>query len=261
MRYTRKKSEKAEIPAGDPILLAIVFFLLCLFVGGSVLAAATANGGRIVNQKAVRQDYYTQRSAALLLQDQFSNAAQLNINMIAETKMTITSGGTTSVVLEKTYSTRFVESENQTKLQDLVSRAVANLFWSNNTLGTSYSDYFKPESKVYYNDVEIASADSSLYAGSGSLELLLQGSTQPIVVDYVCEFMSNEEFAGVTFIIKGDGGKSLFDLFVPASVNVQKSTGSKPSEDLNNVLVVTRIDTQSVIVTWGNPVIRKGGAS
>ena len=125
-----------------------------------------------------------------------------------------------SVVSEKTYSTRFVESENQTKLQDLVSRAVANLFWSNNTLGTSYSDYFKPESKVYYNDVEIASADSSLYAGSGSLELLLQGSTQPIVVDYVCEFTSNEEFAGVTFTIKGDGANPcLICLSPPVSMS------------------------------------------
>ena len=60
---------KLSSQSGGSMLLALVFLLFCLFVGGSVLASATANGGRVNDLKASQQEYLTQRSAMLLMAD------------------------------------------------------------------------------------------------------------------------------------------------------------------------------------------------
>ena len=61
----RKLSSKS----GASMLLAMVFLMFCLFIGGSVLAAATANGSRVEHLKNDQQDYLSQRSAMLLMSD------------------------------------------------------------------------------------------------------------------------------------------------------------------------------------------------
>ena len=55
---------KLKSERGASILLAMVFFLLCLTVGGVVLTAATASAGRIASQRQTQQDYLTASSAA-----------------------------------------------------------------------------------------------------------------------------------------------------------------------------------------------------
>jgi len=52
------------------MLIALVFMLFCVFVGGSVLAAATANGARLKQSAQEEQDYLSARSAALLTETQ-----------------------------------------------------------------------------------------------------------------------------------------------------------------------------------------------
>lgn len=53
--------EKLHSAKGSSLLIVMVYFLLCLFVGGVVLTAATANGGRLAAMKADHQANYAQR--------------------------------------------------------------------------------------------------------------------------------------------------------------------------------------------------------
>ena len=64
MNQIRKKLKSSS---GASMVIALVFMLFCIFVGGSVLAAASANGARIEKRKANEQIYLSQRSAANIL--------------------------------------------------------------------------------------------------------------------------------------------------------------------------------------------------
>ena len=61
--------QKLRSRRGASILIALVFFLLCLTVGGVVLTAATASAGRLAAQRQTQQDYLTVSSAAALVRD------------------------------------------------------------------------------------------------------------------------------------------------------------------------------------------------
>jgi hypothetical protein len=60
---------KLRSRAGASMIMAMVFMLFCSFIGGTVLASATANAQRVA-QMAEQQDFLLERSAALLATDQ-----------------------------------------------------------------------------------------------------------------------------------------------------------------------------------------------
>ncbi len=65
----QKINRKLRSERGASLVFAMVFMLFCAFVGGSVLAAATANGGRIQSQADNQQAYLNPRSVASVLSD------------------------------------------------------------------------------------------------------------------------------------------------------------------------------------------------
>lgn len=60
---------KLRSKSGASMILAMVFMLFCMFIGGSVLAAASANGYRVAHLSD-QQQYLDERSAALLTADE-----------------------------------------------------------------------------------------------------------------------------------------------------------------------------------------------
>ena len=64
-----KIKQKLQSRAGASLLIAMVFMLVCTFVGGSVLAAATANSKHLKTMTGDQQDMLSQRSALTLLVD------------------------------------------------------------------------------------------------------------------------------------------------------------------------------------------------
>ena len=62
--------DKLKSKAGTSLILALVFMLICAFVGAAVLASSTANVGRTENLFKDNQDYLSQRSAANLILDE-----------------------------------------------------------------------------------------------------------------------------------------------------------------------------------------------
>ena len=71
MKAARKKLHNEK---GASVVLALIFFLVCLMVGGVVLTAASANAGRFSHLRADEQDYFLLSSAASLLHDDLSGA-------------------------------------------------------------------------------------------------------------------------------------------------------------------------------------------
>ena len=91
-----KIKEKLRSSKGASLIIALVFMLFCAMVGSAVLAAATANGGRIAALKSDQQEYLNQRSAATLLSDELQiNRPKLTVEKkeVVRTTYTVSDGG------------------------------------------------------------------------------------------------------------------------------------------------------------------------
>lgn len=91
-----KIKEKLHSSKGASLIIALVFMLFCAMVGSAVLAAATANGGRVAALKSDQQEYLNQRSAATLLQDELQiNKPKLTVEKkeVVRTTYTVIDGG------------------------------------------------------------------------------------------------------------------------------------------------------------------------
>ena len=60
----KRTLNKLKSNTGASIILALMFMLICVFIGGSVLVAATVNGGRLSGERAEKQAELSQRSIA-----------------------------------------------------------------------------------------------------------------------------------------------------------------------------------------------------
>ena len=58
---------------GSTLIIALMFMLICVFVGGSVLVAATVNSGRLVGKRQEQQDILSQRSIVTIIANQLKN--------------------------------------------------------------------------------------------------------------------------------------------------------------------------------------------
>lgn len=115
---------KLRSQRGASMLLAMVFLMFCLFIGGSVLAAATANGSRVEHLKNDQQDYLSQRSAMLLMADLLTgeDGNPLNITIKEVTKPKTVAGVTTDVTTATFTSSNAPTTPNA--LQQLVFECV-----------------------------------------------------------------------------------------------------------------------------------------
>lgn len=80
-------SRKLRSRRGGSMLLAMLFMLFCVFIGGTVLTAATANGYRVAHLSD-QQQYLDQRSAALLVSDQLESSDGLLQLIVADAVLT-----------------------------------------------------------------------------------------------------------------------------------------------------------------------------
>ena len=76
-----KIKQKLHSRSGASMLLAMVFMMFCTFVGGTVLAAAVANGNRVAQQTNEQQAYLNQRSALMVIADQLKQGADNGLQM------------------------------------------------------------------------------------------------------------------------------------------------------------------------------------
>nr|WP_325212807.1 hypothetical protein [uncultured Oscillibacter sp.] len=105
----RKLNGKLRSQSGASILLALLFLLVCMMVGASVLMAAVSNAGKIQSNYEEQQRYLALSSALRLVSDQLERAqyrGRYQINEwteIEEVTETNEKGETVSVEIEHKY--------------------------------------------------------------------------------------------------------------------------------------------------------------
>ncbi|MDO5111470.1 MAG: hypothetical protein Q4E65_04095 [Clostridia bacterium] len=70
----RALRQKLHSQRGASILVALLFFLVCMMVGGVVLTAAAANAGRLTHLRQDQQTYFILSSAVRLVRDDLQGA-------------------------------------------------------------------------------------------------------------------------------------------------------------------------------------------
>ena len=126
MQSLKKKLHSAK---GSSLLIVMVFFLLCLFVGGVVLTAATANGGRLAAIKADHQANYAQRSAAMVVQDALqSRIVKLEIDKTTITTRVTSTNGATTISETVGYALTISGQADTSMLENILQQAAARVY-------------------------------------------------------------------------------------------------------------------------------------
>ena len=251
--------KKLKSKTGSSMFLAIVFFMFCFFVGGSVLAAATANGGRLAALKRDRSAYYLQRNAAVVIQNQLVGARpdekpQINITRVYSQKMTATNPQKASDLRPtgSAWTTISVTTTNcSTELQRFVCETVVKAYLDD---GVS----------IKYDETQKTSGD--LADTSGSLSITVPGggssagTTMTAAYKSTCDFSNLDEFGNILFTTIGaDGKDGQFQVAVSAHVYKNVSTGSRDAtyNSRTKVYTMTQDQTTSYTVTLENAVVGK----
>ena len=73
--------EKLKSNTGSTLILALLFMLICVFVGGSVLVAATVNGDRLSGKREEQQALLNQRSIVSVMVSELSDGDTLSLSL------------------------------------------------------------------------------------------------------------------------------------------------------------------------------------
>lgn len=254
---------------GASMILAMVFMLFCLFVGGSVLAAAAENGYR-VEHLSDQQQYLNERSAALLIRDQLnpegSDPLRLTIYEIKNTiqPVYIQDGG---VVVEVPGTSADVEEsviiqapEIKTPMQRIVLEAAVWQYMKES--GMSQMDAHEVE--LYNFPADVTSVDHFWYqynlesAAPVSGTITVSGDTS-----------GDTRIAGfdATFTCGTDYDFSVdFGSLTQMNVLLDGYSGRKAAVTTTNItsdggqFVRITSESRQLAISWEEPVIEKGGA-
>lgn len=247
--------EKLHSAKGSSLLIVMVYFLLCLFVGGVVLTAATANGGRLAAMKADHQANYAQRSAAMVVQDELKDKkTSLVIKKITTTTRVTTANGTTTVSETVTYALKISGQDGTSMLQNIIQQAAAKVYLEKGARSTTPTF-----DKLMHAETPITTQDM-LYDDTGVIVFTVGG--MELTGKYSCNHVSDKQFG--TFVIQfsgpGEGDDCQVSLVIPASVDTRnESVGVTTSVDSDhNTRTDIREQIERTTVTWSDPVIRKG---
>lgn len=288
-------SRKLRSKSGASLLIVLVFMMFCLFVGGSVLAAASANGYRVAHLSD-QQDFLNQRSAGLLLADEIDGTADVRVKLTirdvskTETPVKILPGGGTQAdSTRKTVQTRtvsfsapFKNGEEMTVMQRLMYETAVCRYLRDNSIrpGSSESETHKTVIKVeldgfWYDAAEITSLDGFWYKYNPD-EASIQG-TISISGQKGTPLSPGEEFTTYTAYFTSGTGEDLFDFLVTfgdftqmtvtANAYMSQRDINQPAETVDDPNVADDVyayeveaTTRRTTVYWEDAHIQKGGA-
>ncbi len=269
---------KIASSAGASMLLAVVFMLFCVLVGGTVLAASAANGYRM-NRMSDSQVYLNQRSAAMLIASELRTAddtqLRVTITNISRTVQPVkierdgkvTNSGSATTV--HTVAIQFPKGLEMTAVQRVM-------------METAVWQYLKDAGITDTDDVSLI---NFCYVDDGEVKTV----TDMDQFWYQYKLNSNEafdgsldisgEYAGQTFVSQevffaGGEGEDLYDFSFGfgenshINVNVDASFSEKTPMNSSYVVAyedsdtgyarVSTVSTQTAII-WGAPIVEKGG--
>lgn len=279
-----KIKEKLRSSKGASLIIALVFMLFCAMVGSAVLAAATANGGRVAALKSDQQDYLNQRSAATLLQDELTmSRPQLVITKTTTTttKYTVGDGGVTTQIgnaVKETTLNFDVSGSIQTKLDQLLFESAILRYLQQNDM----MDYYDKE---VITGFDIPQADNKTLA--------IEAPNKFQLIKYNPQEIKKSPIANLSVDLKANGeseSKSAFTARVGCSGNkdnlycflvdfgnettegmlslrmyaavsdprTSKMTEQGADKDNSSIYVREDIETVTQTISWDSPEVMKG---
>jgi hypothetical protein len=282
----KRIKNKLRSRAGASMILAMMFMLFCSFVGGSVLASATANAQRVA-QMAEQQDFLLERSAALLVSDQLQLEQGQYIRLIVtdshktikEMKM-LNQGGAFEetersavqrVITFQVRSSVPMTSMHQLMLESTVYRYLRELPMDDPADeivligfpgGVTSMDQF-----LFKYTLPTVESNDYQIQGTLAVSATVSGSSGVSIPDYVANFSSGRaEHLYDFFVDFGSNSqvKMTMDAYTgsnnPITVDSPVSEGAVPGEaNPTGYIQITTVSTQHTI-SWVNPLIEKGGA-
>lgn len=256
MQSLKKKLHSAK---GSSLLIVMVFFLLCLFVGGVVLTAATANGGRLAAIKADHQANYAQRSAAMVVQDALqSRIVKLEIDKTTITTRVTSTNGATTISETVGYALTISGQADTSMLENILQQAAARVYLE------QVLDEASRGAPVEFHNLTRGgtnvTAQDTLYSAADEIQFAVDGMT--LTGTYSSKYASDEQFG--TFVIQFTGpdadDECQISLVVPASVDTRSlSVGVTTTTDSDaQTRTDVREQTDRTTITWSDPMIRKG---
>lgn len=279
---------------GSSMILALVFLLFCTFVGGSVLAIATANSARIKHLTAEEQQFLNQRSAVRVMQDALTKSyrpaagadpitppqVRLTVHVVTTTTQVVEllDGGGREPVGDPVKTIQFafsaVESDTKPAIQRLVYesaiRRVLDMYDYNATLDTVALENleFLPltgSDTVTLDDL----GDLWLTTSDGSQLQITLTDTSNVVPDdsvtaqVICQGGDDPYHFWVTFGENGqDAQVSLRMLAMISQRPGQQGAPRYENEREENGATLADMKTDSTVtitITWESPAIVKGG--
>ena len=276
--------KKLRSRVGSSLILAMVFMLFCSFVGGSVLASATANAQRVA-QMAEQQDFLLERSAALLASDHL----QLGKNEFLRLSITdadrhiqeviVSKGGkvekgddykmvriitfqvTTSAPLTQMHQL-LLESTVYRYLREFAAEGEYEVVFVNFPGNpTTTADFL-----FRYNMPNATSTDYEI-TGSMSVSATVHGSSGVSIPGYTATFSSGRADDLYDFFISfGENSQVRMTMNAyhgtaqPITIQAPPTEGQVPGDTQpSQYIQVTTVATQHTI-SWEDPLIEKGGA-
>ena len=225
---------------GASMLLALTFMMLCVFIGGSVLAAATANNARLQRLTEEDQEYLTLRSAAALIVDELRpltrSGTQMAVLLNATEEFSNVEGAEPTVKKTVTYAL----TDNRNELRELAYLCAACQYRSVYDLTaneTDFSDFTRYGKDPYFVTPALTGNGSGQAQSEFTVTLTLDGDDYPLTACMICD---------------GDYDISVFFLTEDGEFNdrlhIEMNTSYLDDSD------------QMLDVIWEAPVIVKGGA-
>lgn len=285
---------KLRSKAGESMILAMVFMLFCVFVGGSVLASATANAYR-VEHLSDQQDYLSQRSVAKLISDELkvSNNKKLrltisDVDTLAK-KVMVGNGGVV-IYTGETHKVRTVTFKApsglvMTPFQRLVFETTVAKYLEENNLAPSEM----PATGKTTVEVKLEGFQYSTVKNDGTTEVvnitsvnqfwLKDTDAQRLKTGGQLELTGTANL-GITLIptvFESCGGERLYDFAVSfgdysqMTLVMSASKGEKHPVELNRIMPYSNGSTvnwseaevttytRQPVISWDYPLIEKGG--
>jgi len=210
------------------MILALVFMAFCVFVGGSVLASASANGARVKRSYEEEQQYLSLRSASLLLTEELYSSESITFEHFSD------GSGANTIAIDFPSDTP--------ALRELALLCAAKQYASNfeNCRIEGYAS--APVTMVQIGDKQCAQTDFSLSVTSSNVDETVYARLRcdpnfTLSVVFYSDSAYQNEYDLLSLVIK---------------MQSEEETGGEENYDDDG-------PADGVILSWGLPMIEKGG--
>lgn len=235
--------QKLKSRAGSSLLLALVFLLFCLFVGGSVLAAAAANAGRAAKLQQDSQRELSGRSAMQIMAGQLKSAPESQLQLTIQDVKVFQADG--SAARRVTYCIHGEEGYPKSAFQKLLYTFAVHQY---------EADRGAPGMRVFRNfdfgdipnseyRMELWSQMQYVFPIEGSLQMDSGGTLE----HWRAECTLTEEYA---VRIDFPEGPRMY-----LTMEAYFDTGPTITTWLDGI----KTETTTTVIRWEDPVICKGG--